>query len=123
MSDTVTDLAPRDGGEDRYSHLLDVQRPGDGVPDQGRRACFRTVVGKVQAVSGVSLHLDPGETLGVVGESGCGKSTTGRAILQLHKPTVGSVTLRGRELTTSQRRTCAPSGGTCRSSSRTRTRR
>jgi peptide/nickel transport system ATP-binding protein/oligopeptide transport system ATP-binding protein len=60
---------------------------------------FRRTVGYVQAVSGVSLTLDPGETLGVVGESGCGKSTTGRAILQLHKPTSGSVRFDGRELT------------------------
>lgn len=59
----------------------------------------RRTIGYVQAVSGVSLHLDPGETLGVVGESGCGKSTTGRAILQLHRPTSGSVRFGGQELT------------------------
>ncbi|GLW97268.1 dipeptide ABC transporter ATP-binding protein [Microtetraspora sp. NBRC 16547] len=61
---------------------------------------IRRVVGHVQAVSGVSLHVDTGETLGVVGESGCGKSTTGRAILQLHRPTSGSVRFDGKELTT-----------------------
>ncbi|MFI6319985.1 ABC transporter ATP-binding protein [Nonomuraea sp. NPDC050556] len=60
---------------------------------------FRRVVSQVQAVSGVSLHVNKGETLGVVGESGCGKSTTGRAILQLHKPTSGSVLFNGKELT------------------------
>jgi peptide/nickel transport system ATP-binding protein/oligopeptide transport system ATP-binding protein len=53
----------------------------------------------VQAVSGVSFTLSPGETLGLVGESGCGKSTTGRAVLQLHKPSSGSVVFEGRELT------------------------
>jgi oligopeptide transport system ATP-binding protein len=57
-------------------------------------------VGAVKAVDGISFDLWPGETLGMVGESGCGKSTTGRAVLQLHKPTSGSVTFQGQELTT-----------------------
>ncbi len=48
-------------------------------------------VGAVRAVDGVSFNILEGETLGLVGESGCGKSTTGRAILQLHRPTSGSV--------------------------------
>ena len=82
-----------------YEHLLDVRDLVMEFPVKGG-GIFRKVVGKVQAVSGVSMHLDAGETLGVVGESGCGKSTTGRAILQLHKPTSGSVKLRGAELTT-----------------------
>jgi len=82
-----------------YEHLLDVHDLVMEFPVKGG-GIFRKVVGKVQAVSGVTMHLDAGETLGVVGESGCGKSTTGRAILQLHKPTSGSVKLRGAELTT-----------------------
>jgi len=48
-------------------------------------------VGAVKAVDGISFDIKQGETLGLVGESGCGKSTTGRAILQLHKPTSGNV--------------------------------
>jgi peptide/nickel transport system ATP-binding protein len=54
---------------------------------------------KVNAVSGISLDVLRGETLGVVGESGCGKSTTGRAIMQLPRPTSGSVVFEGRQLT------------------------
>jgi peptide/nickel transport system ATP-binding protein len=54
---------------------------------------------KVHAVSGVSFDVKPGETLGLVGESGCGKSTTGRAIMQLPHPTSGSVKFDGVEMT------------------------
>jgi peptide/nickel transport system ATP-binding protein len=54
---------------------------------------------KVHAVSGLDLHLEPGETLGILGESGCGKSTAGRAMMQLPPPTSGSVRFGGHELT------------------------
>jgi oligopeptide/dipeptide ABC transporter ATP-binding protein len=87
----------RDPGSDA-AHLLNVRDLVMNFPIKGG-GLFRPTVGYVQAVSGVSLTLDPGETLGVVGESGCGKSTTGRAILQLHKPTSGSVRFDGQELT------------------------
>ena len=55
---------------------------------------------KVNAVSGISFDVLKGETLGIVGESGCGKSTTGRAIMQLPSPTSGSIMFDGTELTT-----------------------
>jgi len=55
-------------------------------------------VGSVKAVDDISFDIKEGETLGLVGESGCGKSTTGRAILQLYKPTAGAVMYQGRDL-------------------------
>jgi oligopeptide transport system ATP-binding protein len=60
---------------------------------------FQRKIADVKAVDGISFSVKKGETLGLVGESGCGKSTTGRAILQLYKPTAGSVTFGGTELT------------------------
>lgn len=60
---------------------------------------YPTGAGTVQAVSGVSFSLAPGETVGVVGESGCGKSTMARAVLQLPTPNAGSVNFEGSELT------------------------
>ena len=64
---------------------------------------LRRTVGHVKAVDGVSLEIYPGEILGLVGESGCGKSTTGRAIMHLQPATSGSVLFQGKELTTLSR--------------------
>ena len=61
---------------------------------------FQRKVADVKAVDGVTFSIKQGETLGLVGESGCGKTTLGRAVLLLYKPTAGSITFRGQELTT-----------------------
>jgi len=63
-----------------------------------RAGLFRSVVGQVQAVSGVSFAVDRHETLGLVGESGCGKSTTGRCVLRLLDPDAGEVRFDGRNI-------------------------
>ncbi|MBN2304956.1 MAG: dipeptide ABC transporter ATP-binding protein [Anaerolineae bacterium] len=60
---------------------------------------FQREVAAVKAVDNVSFHIYEGETLGLVGESGCGKSTTGRTILQLYEATAGSIKFQGQEIT------------------------
>jgi len=78
-------------------------RDGDDVLLRVENLIVQFPVGRtgltVNAVSGISLDVLKGETLGLVGESGCGKSTTGRAIMQLPRPNRGSVRFEGRELT------------------------
>src|SRR5665648_340635 len=65
-----------------------------------RGIIFMKTVGAVHAVDGVSFNINRGETLGLVGESGCGKSTTGRTILQLYRPTSGHVYYDDKDLAT-----------------------
>ena len=64
-----------------------------------KKGLFRRTVDHVKAVDGVSLAIAHGQIMALVGESGCGKTTLGRAILQLEKPTAGSIYLEGQELT------------------------
>lgn len=78
--------------------LIDVKGLKVHFPIKG--GLLGRTVAQVKAVDGVDLFIHRGETLGLVGESGCGKSTTGRAVLQLIKPTAGSVQFDGAELTT-----------------------
>ncbi|MFI1964021.1 ABC transporter ATP-binding protein [Streptomyces pathocidini] len=69
---------------------------------------FKRKVGAVQAVDGVDLTVRAGESIGLVGESGCGKSTTGRLITRLMQPTSGRITYAGQDITRANRRQLAP---------------
>ena len=82
--------------------LLDVRNLVKHFPISG--GVFSRTVDKVHAVDGVSFTIDAGETLGVVGESGCGKSTTGRCVLRLIEPTSGEVWFEGRNVTALDKR-------------------
>ena len=76
--------------------LLDVRRLTKHFPIKG--GFLQKTIGHVHAVDGVSFRLEKGETFGLVGESGCGKSTTGRLILRLIRPTSGEIRFDGKDL-------------------------
>ncbi|HEU4327077.1 MAG TPA: dipeptide ABC transporter ATP-binding protein [Roseiflexaceae bacterium] len=76
--------------------LLEVKNLVKHFPIKG--GLLRRTVATVKAVDGVSFHVQPGETLGIVGESGCGKTTTGRTILRLEQATGGSVMFGGQDV-------------------------
>ncbi len=65
---------------------------------KGLKKHFKTPKGLLHAVDGVNFTIEKGRTLGIVGESGCGKSTTGRAILRLHEPTDGEILFEGKNI-------------------------
>ncbi|MYL32529.1 dipeptide ABC transporter ATP-binding protein [Pontibacillus yanchengensis] len=79
------------------NNLLEVENLQMHFPVKG--GFFRRTIGAVKAVDGVSFTIRKGETLGLVGESGCGKSTTGRSILRLLTPTGGKVTFDNEDIT------------------------
>jgi oligopeptide/dipeptide ABC transporter ATP-binding protein len=93
----VSDAAP----------LLEAEHVQVHFPIRGGLRFNRTVA-HVQAVSDVSFTLSEGETLGVVGESGCGKTTLIRGLVRLQQPTGGAVRFRGEDITTASRRQMAP---------------
>jgi len=77
--------------------LLEIERLKKYFPV--RKGLFQRTVGHVQAVDDVSLSIERGETLGLVGESGCGKTTIGRTLLKLLEPTAGAIRFDGRDIT------------------------
>jgi oligopeptide/dipeptide ABC transporter ATP-binding protein len=105
MSVPVTERT-HDGAPGREP-ILTVRGLEKHFPIKGGGLIKRTV-GAVRAVDGVDLDLYPGEVLGLVGESGCGKSTTGRAILNLQPATAGSVVFQGRNIAGLSRKQMRP---------------
>ncbi|MGM9334146.1 ABC transporter ATP-binding protein [Streptomyces murinus] len=87
--------------------LLEVAGLTKHFPVKGGFPIRRTI-GQVQAVDGIDLTVHTGESFGLVGESGCGKSTTGRLITRLMEPTAGTVTYRGRDISHASRKQLAP---------------
>jgi oligopeptide transport system ATP-binding protein len=95
MTTTSADLRPVESAQDV---LINVQNLKMYFPVTAG-LIFQRKIADVKAVDGITFSVKKGETLGLVGESGCGKSTTGRAILQLYRPTEGSVRFGNTELT------------------------
>lgn len=90
-------LASRNGADSGVAPLLEVRNLKKHFPI--KKGVFSRVSGQVYAVDGVSFHISRGETLGLVGESGCGKSTVGRTLLRLLEPTAGTVHVHGKDIT------------------------
>ena len=86
------------GSNGSEEHLLEVRNMKVYFPVTSG-IVFQRQIGEVKAVDNISFNIKRGETLGLVGESGCGKTTTGRGVLQLTKPTAGNVVFEGEELT------------------------
>ncbi|MBU9710649.1 ABC transporter ATP-binding protein [Evansella tamaricis] len=81
----------------KSEHLLEIKDLKKYYPVRG--GFFRKKIGDVKAVDSISLELKRGETFGLVGESGCGKSTAGRTITRLFKPTSGKILFEGKDIT------------------------
>jgi peptide/nickel transport system ATP-binding protein len=97
---------PRTPGQAASTPLLRLEGLAMHFPI--RRGVLKRVVGYVRAVDGVDLEIRTGASLALVGESGCGKTTLGKALLQLIRPTAGRVLIDGRDLTALSRRALHP---------------
>ncbi len=91
-----TEIADRNSRLAQMKPLLDVQDLQVYFPIKS--GVFGRTAGHVKAVDGITFNVKPGETLGLVGESGCGKTTTGRAVLRLVEPTGGNVMFDGKDV-------------------------
>jgi oligopeptide transport system ATP-binding protein len=94
-------------GLSQAERLVDVKNLRMYFPVR-RGLLIERTVGHVHAVDDISFYVRRGETLGLVGESGCGKSTTGRAVLQIYKPTAGEVLYKGTDITKLSQRALIP---------------
>ncbi|MGW4871704.1 ABC transporter ATP-binding protein [Streptomyces chartreusis] len=108
MTEDLVLPAPREATADASGEpLLVVEKLVKHFPVKGGFPIRRTV-GQVQAVDGIDLTVHVGESFGLVGESGCGKSTTGRLITKLVEPTSGRIYYRGQDITHATRRQLTP---------------
>lgn len=82
--------------EDRFETLLELSDVKKHFPIKA--GLLQKTVGQIKAVDGINLKVNKGETLGIVGESGCGKSTVGRTIIRLYEPTDGKIIFNGRNI-------------------------
>ncbi|MFI0900196.1 ABC transporter ATP-binding protein [Streptomyces sp. NPDC020983] len=105
--DTEDTEAGKDAGATARETLLEVRGLAKHFPVMGGFP-IRRQIGAVKAVDGLDLSVRSGESFGLVGESGCGKSTTGRLITRLLEPTAGTIAYRGQDITHAGRKELAP---------------